>query len=242
MYNSNRQSLEKRISRNLDIVREKITNACMRVGRNPDEVTLLAVTKMVDIESIRASIKAGITAVGENRVQEAREKQEKVALPVDWHFIGHLQKNKVKYVLGNFCLMHSVDSYELAVEIDRLASGKGLPPQEILLQVNIGEEETKHGLAPLKVVAEAERISTLPFVRIKGLMAIPPAPPDDDSEHSRHFFKKMVELKKEIVERGFDSVSMDVLSFGMSGDYEVAIEEGSTIVRIGTAIFGERDY
>ena len=233
--------LEKRISHNLSVIKGKIAKAAERAGRDPGGITLLAVTKMVEIDSIRAAIRGGIKAVGENRVQEAREKQEMVGLPADWHFIGHLQKNKVKYVLGNFCLIHSVDSYELAAEINRLASVRKLVPQDILLQVNIGEEDSKHGMRHSEVIAATERISLLPFTRIRGLMAIPPAPPDDNAEYSRPFFKRVAELKGEITKRGFEGVSMDILSFGMSGDFEVAIEEGSTIVRIGTAIFGERN-
>ncbi|GMT42102.1 MAG: YggS family pyridoxal phosphate enzyme [bacterium] len=231
------KALQKRISENLSEIRTNITRAAKRAGRSPDEVTIVAVTKTHGAASVRAAMENGIKVLGENRVQEARTKFKEIGGGVDWHFIGHLQKNKVKFLFDIFSLVHSVDSFELAAEINRRAA---VDEVHILLQVNIGEESTKYGIKPLEVTDVAEKISRMPHVRIEGLMAIPP--PAARPEDSRRYFRKLVEIKNEVEEMKLETVSMSKLSFGMTGDYEVAVEEGATHVRIGSGIFGRRDY
>jgi len=229
--------LEKTISENILRIRRNIENAARRSGRNPMDVTLVAVTKTVGEEAIRAAISRGVTVVGENRVQEAMEKFGKIGPAVEWHFIGHLQKNKVKYILDVFSLIHSVDSFGLAAEISRQAEQKG-QIKPVLLQVNIGEEKSKHGVAPVEAVAEARKMAGLAGIRVCGLMAIPPF--SDDPEASRPYFRKMRELKSDMERLRLEKGAFDILSFGMTGDYEVAVEEGATHLRIGTGVFGER--
>lgn len=239
---TNQPSLRGKISANLAKVRKNIEDAARRSNRNPEDITLVAVTKGVGVESIRAAVECGVRAIGENRVQEAREKSAKLNMPVSWHFIGHLQKNKVKYIFGIFSIVHSVDSLGLAEEINKNAVKKcGAGEKfDILLQVNIGEEPAKHGIPPNLVLNEAERIAGLPNIRVKGLMAIPPW--NEEREKSRPYYKRMLEIKNEIEEMKLDNVEMEMLSYGMSNDYTVAVEEGATHLRIGTEIFGERDY
>ncbi len=233
-------SLKDRISENLKTIKRNIAEAAERVGRRTEEITVIAVTKTVGVEAIRAALECGIGVVGENRVQEARAKFEKLGNAVEWHYIGHLQKNKVKYIFDIFSLVHSVDSYGLAEEISRRAAqrlkeGEDFP---VLLQVDVGEEKTKHGIAPLAVAKEAEKIARLPRIRIEGLMAIPPF--TEDAEKSRPYFKRMREIRNGIIDMKLENIRMDILSYGMTGDYGVAVEEGATHVRIGTGIFGER--
>ena len=225
------------ISQNLATIRANIEKAALRSRRNPSEITLVAVTKTVEAGAILIAIKCGVKVIGESKVQEALKKQSVVAEKVEWHFIGPLQKNKAKFVPGKFDLVHSVDSYELALELDRRARAVGLTVP-ILLEINIGEEKSKHGVMPLEATNETQKISKLENLRLKGLMAIPPQ--SEHPEDSRKFFKKVVEIKKELEQLKLEKASFGILSFGMTDDYEIAVEEGATHLRIGRGVFGER--
>jgi pyridoxal phosphate enzyme (YggS family) len=228
------------IKSNLEIVHKRINQAAKACGRNPEEVHLVAVSKTMPKEKLVAAVEAGVRTLGENYVQEAREKfNDLYTLPAAWHFIGHLQRNKAKYVVKIFDLIHSVDSLKLAREIDKQAK-KLDKIQDILVQVNISEEATKSGTRAEQTLEIVQEISRLENVAIKGLMTMPPyfnAP-----ERVRPFFKALRELRNQIKEEHIPNVSMDELSMGMTGDFEVAIQEGATLVRIGTAIFGERRH
>ena len=223
---------------NLEMVRQKISQAAEACGRRPEEVRLVAVSKTMPKEKLAAAVEAGVETLGENYVQEAQEKFNALyALPVSWHFIGHLQSNKAKYVVKIFDLIHSVDSLKLAREIDKQAR-KIDKVQEILVQVNISEETTKSGVLAENALELVREISYLGNVAVKGLMTMPPffnAP-----EKVRPFFRNLAQLRHRIENEGISHVCMEELSMGMTGDFEVAIQEGATLVRIGTAIFGER--
>ena len=227
------------IEENLDGVRRRIQAAATSCGRDPQSVRLVAVSKTVAAERVREAIAAGVRILGENYVQEARAKIEALAdCAVSWHFIGHLQSNKAKYAVQLFDLIHSVDSLKLAREIDKQAR-KIDKVQEILVQVNIAEEATKSGTTEDRTPELVGEISRLENVALKGLMTMPPyfnAP-----EKVRPFFKALRELRDRMRETAAANVSLDELSMGMTGDFESAVEEGATLVRIGTAIFGERD-
>jgi hypothetical protein len=223
------------IPKNLDRIRNNVNNAALRVGRNPDDITIMAVTKTVGVEEVRAAIGWGVKIVGESRVQEAIKKHAVIGNIVEWHFIGPLQKNKAKFIPGLFSLVHSVDSYDLAKELDRRAGGNVV---KILLEINIGDEESKHGFRPDEAEEGARKISTLKNLRLKGLMAIPPE--TEDPEASRPYFKRIVEIKRSLELLGLENADFDILSFGMTDDYVVAVEEGATHLRIGRGIFGER--
>lgn len=227
------------LKENLANVREKINIACKKVGRNPDEVTLVAVSKMKPLEDIETLLETGQMEYGENYVQELCDKYEKISRPVHWHMIGHLQTNKVKYIIDKTVLIHSVDSVHLAKQIEKEAAKRNLTAQ-ILIQVNIAEEETKFGLDTEELLQIIMEISKFPHVHIRGLMTS--APFVADSEENRCYFKKLHELFVDIGKKNIDNVTMDILSMGMTNDYEVAIEEGATMVRVGTGIFGERNY
>ncbi len=214
---------------NLDRVRERIARAAERAGRRPDDVLLIGVSKAVDVERIRQALAAGLPALGENRVQEAREKVAILGRPVPWHLIGHLQTNKVREALDLFDLIHSLDRLDLARELDRRARGRGRPA-EALVQVNVGGEASKGGFAPEEVEQALEAISALRSVRVRGLMTIPPAV--ERAEDARPWFRALAGLGKR--------AGLPELSMGMSADFEVAVEEGATMVRVGTAIFGPR--
>ena len=242
MISPYRDELHRKISANLRQIRAAIADAAQKADRNPKEVTIVAVTKNVGTDAIMAAIECGIKVVGENKVQEAMEKIKQIGDAVEWHFIGNIQKNKVKFLLGVFSLVHSVDSFELAEALNRRAgtvfqSGGKV---RVLLQVNIGEEATKHGVQPAVAAAVAKKMAALPYISLKGLMAIPP--PVKEAEENRRHFKQMAAIKNEIESMGLEGVSMENLSLGMSGDYEIAVEEGATHVRIGSALFGKRDY
>lgn len=224
---------------NLEKVREKINAACARVGRNPEEVTLVAVSKMKPLSDIETLLETGQMEYGENYVQELCDKYENISKPVHWHMIGHLQTNKVKYIIDKTVLIHSVDSVHLAKQIEKEAAKKNLTAQ-ILIQVNIAEEETKFGLDTDNLIQIIKEISEFPHVHIRGLMTS--APFVADPEENRCYFKKLHELFIDIGRKNIDNVTMDILSMGMTNDYEVAIEEGATMVRVGTGIFGERNY
>jgi len=226
-----------RIAENLKSVRERIEAACLRVGRNPAEITLVTVTKTVSAERINEAIEAGVRHIGENRVQEAREKFPEVR-PVIWHLIGHLQTNKVKHALKMFQWIHSVDSFHLAEKIEQEASrlGKAIP---ILLEVKTSPEETKYGVSVSETLGLLEKISIFNHIQIRGLMTI--APFTDDEKAIRESFQTLRQLRDKINQAEIAGVEMEHLSMGMSHDFEIAIEEGATMVRIGTAIFGPRN-
>ena len=225
------------IRENVQFARNKIAEACRRSGRKSEEIELVAITKTVDVEQINEAIEAGIRVVGENRVQEAWRKFQEVGEKVHWHMVGHLQTNKVKRVLQFADMIHSVDSVYLAREIQTQAK-KLEKTIEILIQVNTSGEESKFGLEPEATIGAIEEVSTLPNLKIKGLMTIGAFLPNP--EDVRPCFKLLHDLKDRVNERGIASVEIGTLSMGMTNDYEIAIEEGSTMVRVGTAIFGER--
>jgi len=225
------------IRENVQFVRNKIAEACRRSGRESEEIELVAITKTVDVEQINEAIEAGIRVVGENRVQEAWRKFQEVGEKAHWHMVGHLQTNKVKRVLQFADMIHSVDSVYLAGEIQTQAK-KLDRTIEILIQVNTSGEESKFGLEPEATIGAIEEVSILPNLKIKGLMTIGAFLPNP--EDVRPCFKLLNDLKDRVNERGITSVEIGTLSMGMTNDYEIAIEEGSTMVRVGTAIFGER--
>jgi pyridoxal phosphate enzyme (YggS family) len=225
------------IADNFKTVMNRIAAAAKRAGRDPASVKLVTVTKTVSIEGIREALSSGATVLGENRVQEAKEKIEQLGLHAHWHLVGHLQRNKAKYAVKLFDLIHSVDTLELAAEIDKQAAKIG-KVQDVLIEVNIAGEAAKAGVGIDDAVRLVRRVATLGNIRIMGLMTMPPY--SHDPEDSRLYFKKLRELSSHIETETLPGVSMAELSMGMSGDFEVAIEEGATLVRVGTAIFGER--
>ncbi len=228
------------IAENVALVRENMARAALAAGRDPGEILLLAATKMNDADRIRQAIRAGVDLCGENRVQEMLEKQAQGAYAgVPLHFIGHLQKNKVKQVLGLVSLIHGVDSPELLDVISRLASARGLV-QDVLLEVNIAAEPSKSGFSPEALSAALEHAATLPGLRVRGLMAIPPicAAP----EENRPYFLRMQKLFIDNCGKKYDNIRMDFLSMGMSGDYAEAIACGANLIRVGSGIFGPRQY
>jgi pyridoxal phosphate enzyme (YggS family) len=225
------------IARNLKSVLDRIAAAAKRAGRDPSAVKLVVVTKTVSSERIREAVEAGAATLGENRVQEAKEKIEFLGPIASWHLIGHLQTNKAKYAVKLFDLIHSVDSLELAKELDRQAAKIG-KKQDVLVEVNVGGEENKAGTTRTDAPALVREAAKLKNISIRGLMTIPPFL--DDPEHVRPYFRTLRELAESIAKENISGASMHELSMGMSGDFEVAIEEGATMVRVGTAIFGER--
>lgn len=226
------------IARNVREVLDRIARAASRAGRRPEAIRLVAVTKTVPAERIRAAVDAGVRLFGESRLQEALPKIEALrGCDVRWHFIGRLQRRKVKAVVGTFAMIHSVDSLDLATEIDRRAGEAGLR-QDVLLEINVGGEATKTGFSPDEAANAITALDALPNVAVRGLMAIPP--PGPDAEASRGYFRAMRELATSLAGRSLRWVRMEELSMGMTGDFEVAVEEGATMVRIGTAIFGAR--
>ena len=227
------------IRTNLYEVEKNIQKACEKSGRDRNEITLIAVSKTKPVEMLQDAYDAGIRDFGENKVQELCDKYEVMEKDIRWHMIGHLQTNKVKYLIGKTTLIHSVDSYKLACEIEKQAA-KHNCTMDILIEVNVANEETKFGLSTEDVLSLVRDIAKLPHIRIKGLMTV--APYVEDSEENRVFFRNIKQLSVDIDNQNIDNVTMDVLSMGMTGDYMVAIEEGATIVRVGTGIFGERNY
>ena len=227
------------IKENLREVEERIAKACERVGRDKNEVTLIAVSKTKPVEAIREAMEYGAVHFGENKVQEIVDKYETISEPLNWHMIGHLQRNKVKYIVDKVVLIHSVDSLRLAEQIHEEAKKKQVIVP-ILIEVNVAGEESKFGVRPEETFDLVKQISLLSNVKIMGLMTI--APFVSNPEDNRVHFKKLYELNIDIKSKNIDNVCMDVLSMGMTGDYEVAVEEGATMVRVGTGIFGERNY
>jgi hypothetical protein len=226
------------IKENVAQVRERIAAAGRRSGRGPDDVKLVAISKTFPPESIRAAYAAGLRDFGENRVQEAAAKQPALSdLSITWHLVGHLQTNKAKAARELFHWVHSVDSFRLAQKLDQTtASGGGRLP--VLLEVNLGGEESKAGVGESEITQLAEQISQLATLEVRGLMVIPPF--FDNPEQVRPYFRRLRELAQAIGAKNIANVSMRELSMGMSHDFEVAIEEGATIIRVGTAIFGAR--
>ncbi len=224
---------------NLAEVEKKVCEACERAGRSRDEVTLIAVSKTKPMSMIEELLPGGTRDFGENKVQELCEKYEVLPKDIRWHLIGHLQRNKVKYIVDKAFLVHSVDSLRLAETINDEGKKKGITVP-VLIEVNVAGEESKFGVAPQETEDLVREIAKLPFVRIKGLMTI--APYVEDPEENRIHFSGLRQLSVDIREKNIDNVSMNVLSMGMTGDYQVAIEEGATMVRVGTGIFGERNY
>lgn len=225
------------VAGNIRIVKEKIAEAALRTGRDPSEVRLMGVTKTVDDDRIMEAIRAGIDIIGENYVQEAKRKMEKMGRVLPWHLIGHLQTNKAKYAVKLFDMIHSVDRIPLAQELNRRAATAGAEIS-ILVEVNVSGEDTKSGVAAEHAVALVREIAGFAGLRVRGLMTM--APWFDNQEDARPYFRKLRELKEAIIEANIPGIEMKELSMGMSGDYEVAVEEGATIVRIGTKIFGAR--
>lgn len=225
------------VAANYRRVLERINEAAARCGRNPSEVKLLAASKSQSVAQIRAAVAAGIRLYGENYVQEAKAKREAIKESVEWHMIGHLQRNKVKAALGFFDLIQSLDSPELARELDKQGKKKGQMVRTFV-EVNLGGEESKSGIAKDKVVSLLQEVATLSHLRVEGLMVVPPF--REDPEEVRPYFRALTELQKELKELKIANVDLKELSMGMTHDYPVAIEEGATLVRIGTAIFGPR--
>ena len=224
---------------NLKKVEENIQAACDRSGRNRDEVTLIAVSKTKPVEMLQEIYDENIRDFGENKVQELCDKIEKMPSDIKWHMIGHLQRNKVKYIVGKVALIHSVDSYRLAEEIS-IQAKKHNTTVPILVEVNIAHEESKFGISEEDAILLVKEISELENIRIMGLMTI--APYVENPEDNRMYFRKIKELSVDINSKNIDNVSMEIISMGMTGDYEVAIEEGATMIRVGTGIFGARNY
>ena len=230
---------EKSVTQNLQDVEARVAAACRRAGRAREDVTLIAVSKTKPIDMLEEVYAAGTRDFGENKVQEMMDKYEILPKDIRWHMIGHLQRNKVKYLIGKTELIHSVDSLRLAQEISRQSVKHGVTT-DILIEVNVAGEESKFGTGCEEAVDLVEAAALLPGIRILGLMTI--APYVDDPEDNRLYFKELKKLSVDIARKNIDNVRVDILSMGMTGDFEVAIEEGATHVRVGTGIFGERNY
>ena len=227
------------LKENLINVENNIMKACEKAGRNRSEVTLIAVSKTKPVEMLQEVYDQGIRYFGENKVQEMCDKMEVMPKDINWNMIGHLQTNKVKYIVGKTSLIHSVDSLKLAEEIQKQAI-KNNVVVDILVEVNIANEETKFGISKEETIQMVKDIAKLDHIRIKGLMTI--APFVENPEDNRLYFREIKQLSVDINNQNIDNVCMHILSMGMTGDYMVAIEEGSTMVRVGTGIFGERNY
>lgn len=229
-----------RVGENLKAVRENIAEAAVRSGRKPEEIKLMAVTKTVEPEYINYAISQGIDLIGENKVQEFMSKKEFLNLEnCEAHLIGHLQTNKVKKIVGEVSMIQSLDSMHLAEEISNRSKALGIVT-DVLIEVNIGGEDCKTGLEMSKLEELIYAAAEMPGIKVKGLMTVPPF--SEDSEQARGFFKNMYKLFIDMRSKKIDNISMDILSMGMSGDYCQAVEEGSTLVRVGSAIFGNRRY
>ncbi len=227
------------IKSNLSKVEDNIIKACQSSNRDREDVTLIAVSKTKPVSDIEIAYNCGIRDFGENKAQELKSKYDKLPKDIRWHFIGHLQTNKVKYVVGKAYLIHSIDTYHLAEAVSKESVKKDVV-SDILVEVNVAGEETKFGLDTLEVIDLIKKISDLPNINVKGLMTI--APFTSNPEENREYFEKLHQLLVDIKGKNIDNISMSVLSMGMTNDYMVAIEEGATYVRIGTGIFGERNY
>ena len=227
------------IQENLKQVQENIREACKRAGRNAEEVHLISVSKTKPVEMIREAYNAGSRYFGENKVQEMCDKVPLLPTDIRWHMIGHLQTNKIKYIIDKAYRIHSVDSLHLAEAVSREAVKHNVPAN-ILLEVNVAEEESKFGVHTDEVMNLVQAVSKLPNIQIKGLMTI--APFVENPEENRQYFRILRQLAVDISRKSIDNVTMNELSMGMTGDYQIAVEEGATWVRVGTGIFGERNY
>lgn len=227
------------ITENLDKVEANIQRACRRAGRNREDVTLIAVSKTKPADRIREAMDYGISVFGENKVQEILDKQKILTEPLEWHMIGHLQRNKVRQLVGRVTKIHSVDSLRLAMQIQEEFQKKN-EIAHILVEVNVAGEESKFGLLPEETESFLRTIATYPNIKTEGLMTI--APFVENPEENRIHFRNLHKLLVDINEKNIDNMNMRELSMGMTGDYEVAIEEGATYVRVGTGIFGSRQY
>lgn len=224
---------------NLIQVEQNIEEACRRAGRDRSEVTLIAVSKTKPVETLQEAYNLGVRVFGENKVQEMADKYEVLPKDIRWHLIGHLQRNKVKYIIDKAVLIHSVDSLRLAQTIEKEAKKHNLTAH-ILIEVNVAREESKFGIFPEDLEALVDEIAKLPHIQVDGLMTIAPFVPDP--EENRPVFRELRKLSVDISAKKVDNVNMSVLSMGMTNDYQVAIEEGATMVRVGTGIFGARNY
>jgi len=227
------------IQSNIDEIRKRMADACQRSGRSIDSVQLIAVTKTLEPDTMLKAIEYGARVVGENKVQEILRKFDAIPSDVQWHLIGHLQTNKVRQILDYVVLIHSVDSVSLATEIQKRAE-KSSRIVDILIEVNVAQEESKHGLKLGDVEPLLREIESMKNIRVCGLMTV--APFTDDPEDVRIYFKELKQLFDHLKGVKLENVKMEILSMGMTNDYEVAIEEGATLIRVGTGIFGERDY
>ena len=227
------------LKQNIQQIKKRIEAAAERSGRNPEDIYLIAVTKNFSAELIQEAVDNGIVFLGENRVQEAKSKVDLVKGNIEWHLIGHLQRNKVKTAIDIFTMIQSLDSWRLAEEIQKRAQ-QADKVIDVLVQVNIGSEETKYGIDPDDTEVFIEKVATLPNLKVRGLMAI--APFKENPEDVRAYFRHLREIFQSIKEKSIENVSMEYLSMGISNDFEVAIEEGANMVRIGTGIFGQRNY
>ena len=229
--------MESTVTANIERIRNAIADAAVRSGRKVSDIRLMAVTKTVDDDRIMEAIEAGVDIIGESYVQEAKRKIEKMGRACEWHMIGYLQSNKAKYVVRLFDMIHSVDRMDLAVELDRRSKAAD-QVMKILIEVNVSGEETKSGIPLIESIQLVRDIAALNNLSIQGLMTMPPW--FDDPEDARPYFAALRELRDRVIDENIARVEMRELSMGMSGDYEVAVEEGATIVRVGRSIFGER--
>lgn len=227
------------LAENLQQVNANIEKACAAVGRAPSEITLVAVSKTKPVSMLQEAYDAGARVFGENKVQEIMDKYDQLPSDIQWHMIGHLQRNKVKYIIDKVAMIHSVDSLRLAQTIEQEAAKKDLV-MPILLEVNVAEEDTKFGLKVEEVLPLLEQISSFSHIQVKGLMTI--APFVENPEENREVFRTLKKLSVDISAKNINNVTMSVLSMGMTGDYMVAVQEGATMVRVGTGIFGARNY
>ena len=227
------------ITDNLEQVRTNIDEACRMAGRDPKEVTLIAVSKTKPVSMLKEAYDAGARCFGENKVQEIMDKHPQLPEDIQWHMIGHLQRNKDKYIVDKVSMIHSVDSLRLAQTIEQEAAKHNVCVP-VLLEVNVAQEESKFGLKMDEVLPLIETIADFPHIKVQGLMTI--APYVENAEDNRDFFRQLKKLSVDIEAKNINNVSMSVLSMGMTGDYQVAVQEGATMVRVGTGIFGERNY
>lgn len=227
------------VANHIAAVEEKITAACQRSGRKREDVLLLAVSKTKPVSMIQEAVACGLHDLGENKVQEIMDKYEPMGEGIHWHLIGHLQTNKVKYIIDKVCMIHSLESEKLAAEIEKRAAACDRI-MDVLVEINIAGEESKFGIRPENTEEFLRSISKYSHLRVRGLMTV--APFVENPEENRGYFRQMKDLLVDMNAKKIDNIHMDTLSMGMTGDYEVAIEEGATIVRVGTGIFGERDY
>lgn len=227
------------ITENLEQVRKNIDEACRMAGRDPKEVTLIAVSKTKPVSMLKEAYDAGARCFGENKVQEIMDKHPQLPEDIQWHMIGHLQRNKVKYIVDKVSMIHSVDSLRLAQTIEQEAAKHNVCVP-VLLEVNVAQEESKFGLKMDEVLPLIDTIADFPHIKVQGLMTI--APYVENAEDNRDFFRQLKKLSVDIAAKNINNVSMSVLSMGMTGDYQVAVQEGATMVRVGTGIFGERNY